>query len=130
MLISLTNNLKTFTSFSLDFIKILTESLQKHSLSHKTAIVANCSRDTRHWQIQHRHFNFWQYVIYYHVTYLSQSESTLYSCLNFKEPVTWNRSDIWSLSNNNRIRIHNHLVHKWTLKHSAKLAKFGQIQFE
>ena len=34
----------------------------------------------------------------YHVTYVFQSESTLYSCLNVKELVAWNKRDIWSSS--------------------------------
>ena len=33
-----------------------------------------------------------------HVTFKFQSESTLYSCLNVKELLAWNRCDIWSLS--------------------------------
>ena len=63
-------------------------------------------------------------VCYYHVTYASQSESTLYSCLNAKEPLAPNRRDIWSLSDSNSTRTHNHLVHKQTFKHSPKLAKW------
>ena len=35
-----------------------------------------------------------------------------------------NRGDIWSLSDCNGLRTHNHLVRKWTLNHSAKLAKW------
>ena len=34
----------------------------------------------------------------YHVTYVFQSESTLYSCLNVKEVLARNRREIWSLS--------------------------------
>ena len=48
-------------------------------------------------------------LCYYHVTYLFQSESTLYSCLNVKELPAWNKHDIWSLSGSNVIRSHNHL---------------------
>ena len=51
-------------------------------------------------------------VCYYHVTYVFQSESTLYSCLNVKEPLARNRHKIWSLSDCNRTQTHNHLVHK------------------
>ena len=50
----------------------------------------------------------------YYVTYAFQSESTLYSCLNVKEPPSRNRRDIWSLSDSNRIRTHNHLIRKRT----------------
>ena len=62
-------------------------------------------------------------VCSYHVTYAFQSESTLYSCLNVKELFAWNRCQIWSLSDCNGTRTHNHLVHKRTLNHLAKLAK-------
>ena len=47
------------------------------------------------------------------------SESTLYSCLNAKELLVRNRRDIWSLSDCNRTRTHNHLVRKRTLNHLA-----------
>ena len=46
----------------------------------------------------------------YHVTYAFQSESTLYSCLNVKELLAWNRSKIWSLNDCNWTQTHNHLV--------------------
>ena len=36
-----------------------------------------------------------------HVTYVFQSESTLYSCLNVKELLAQNRHEIWSLSDSN-----------------------------
>ena len=48
----------------------------------------------------------------YHVMYVSQSESTLYSCLNVKELLTWNRCNIWELGDCNRTGTHNHLVCK------------------
>ena len=50
-----------------------------------------------------------------HLTNAFQSESALYSCLNVKELLAQNRRNIWSLSNSNGIRIHNHLVRlaKW-----------------
>ena len=51
-------------------------------------------------------------ICYYHVTYSFKSESTLYSCLNVKELLPRNRRSIISLSDNNRIRTHNHLVYK------------------
>ena len=54
-------------------------------------------------------------VCYYHVTYVFQSESTLYSCLNVKELFTQNRRDIWSESYG--ILTHNHLVRKRALNH-------------
>ena len=63
-------------------------------------------------------------VCSYHVTYTFQSESTLCSCLNVKELLAWNWREIWSLSDCNRTRTHNHLVCKWTLNHLAKAAKW------
>ena len=48
---------------------------------------------------------------------------TLYSSLNVKELLAWNRRNIWSLSSSNRIRSLNHLAHKRTPNHLAKLAK-------
>ena len=49
-------------------------------------------------------------ICYYHVTYLFRSESTRYSWINVKELLARNRYDIWSLSDSNGIRTHNHLV--------------------
>ena len=63
-------------------------------------------------------------VCCYLVTYAIPSESSLYSCLNVKELLTQNRRDIWSLSDNNGIWIHNHLVCIRILNHLAKLAKW------
>ena len=50
----------------------------------------------------------------------------LYSivCLNVKELLARSRRYIWSLSEFNGIRTHNHLVRKRTLNHLAKLAKW------
>ena len=59
-----------------------------------------------------------------HVTYVFQSETTLNSCLNVKDLLTWNKCDIWSLSDCNGIRSHNHLVRKRTLNHLAKLTNW------
>ena len=63
-------------------------------------------------------------VCSYHVTYAFQSESTIYSCLNVKELLARSRLEIWNLSDCNWTRTHNHLVHKRTLNHLAKLAFF------
>ena len=60
-------------------------------------------------------------VCYYDVTWEFQSESILYSCLNVKELLAGNRRYIWSLSDSNGIRTHNHLVRKRTLNHLASL---------
>ena len=51
-------------------------------------------------------------VCSYHATYAFQSEFTLYSCLNVKEFFAQSRLEIWSLSDCNWTRTHNHLVHK------------------
>ena len=48
-----------------------------------------------------------------------------HSYLNVKERLARHRRDIWSLSDSNGIRTHNHLVQKRTLNHSHKLAFFG-----
>ena len=63
-------------------------------------------------------------VCSYHVTYTFQNEFTLYSCLNFKKRLAWNRRDIWSLSGSNGIQTHNQLIHKRTLNHLSKLDKW------
>ena len=64
-------------------------------------------------------------VCSYYVTYLFQSESTLYSSLNVKELLARNRREIWSLSDCSWTRSHNHWIRKRkrTLNHLAKLAK-------
>ena len=59
-----------------------------------------------------------------HVTYMFQREYTLYICLNIKELLARSRREIWSLSDCNWTRIHNHLVHKRTLNYLAKVAKW------
>ena len=63
-------------------------------------------------------------VCSYHVTYAFQSESILYSCVNVKELLARNRREIWSLSDCNWTRTHNHLVHKRKLNHLAIPAKW------
>ena len=60
-------------------------------------------------------------VCYDHVTYVFQSESTLYSCMNVKEFLARNKRDICSLSDSNGIRIQNYIVSKRTFSHSSKL---------
>ena len=54
-----------------------------------------------------------------HVTYVFQSESTLYSCLNVKELLARNRREIWRWSGCNWTRTQNNLVLKRTLNHLA-----------
>ena len=57
-------------------------------------------------------------VCSYHVTYVFQSESTPYCCLNVKALLVQNRCNAWSLNDCN------HSVCKETLNHLAKLAKW------
>ena len=67
-------------------------------------------------------------VCFYHVKHAFQGESTLYGCLNVKELLARNRREIWSLSDCNETRTHNHLVRKRTLNHLAKLALMVQCE--
>ena len=46
-------------------------------------------------------------------------------CLNIEELLARSRRHIWSLSDSNGIRTHNHLVRKRTHKHLAKTGQFG-----
>ena len=56
-------------------------------------------------------------VCYCQVTYMFQSASTLYRCMNVKELLAQNRRDILSLSDSNGLRTHNnHIVRRFTLK--------------
>ena len=59
-----------------------------------------------------------------HAMYAFQSESTLYGCLKVKALLAQSRHKIWSLSDCNWTRTQNHLFHKGTLNHSAKLVKW------
>ena len=45
-------------------------------------------------------------------------------CLNVTEVLAWTRCHIWSLSDSNEIRTHNHSVRKRKLNHLAKLSKW------
>ena len=63
-------------------------------------------------------------IFSYHAMDTFQSYSTLYICLNVKEFFARNKHDIWSLSNCNETRTHNHLVCKRTLNHLAKLTEW------
>ena len=57
----------------------------------------------------------------------SRFRINLYSIVAWmsRNPFLENRHDIWSLSDSNRVRIHNHLVGKRTLDHLAKLGKLS-----
>ena len=59
----------------------------------------------------------------YHVTHVSQSESTLFIWLNVKELLAQDNYDILSLNHCNGIRIRNHLLSKQILNDLATLAK-------
>ena len=76
-----------------------THVIRKRTLNHlaKLAKWLSCVMSTVH-----------LIVCSYYVTY----ESTVYSYLNAKELFAQNRRDIWSLSNCNETRSHNHLVCK------------------
>ena len=67
-------------------------------------------------------------VCFYHVTYAFQSESTLYSCLNVNKLLARSRREIWSLSDCNWTWTYNHLVHKRTVNHLAKLAEWLSVR--
>ena len=54
------------------------------------------------------------------------SESNFWGCLNVKGILARNRRGMWRLSDCNETRTHNHLVHKWTLNHLAKLASLTE----
>ena len=64
----------------------------------------------------------WQCVIMFCTSFRVNPHSII--CLNVKELLAESRRHIWSLSDSNMIRIHNHLVRKRTLNHLAKLAKW------
>ena len=67
----------------------------------------------------------WQYVIIMsHTSFRVNPHSIV--CLNVKELLAQRRRHIWSLSDSNEIRTHNHLVHKQTLNHLAKLASLAK----
>ena len=57
------------------------------------------------------------------MTFVFQSDPTLYSCLNVKEPPAQNKCGNWKLSDTNGIWTQNLLVCKQTLRHLLKLAK-------
>ena len=65
----------------------------------------------------------WLYVIIMSCTSLSMNPHSIV-CFNVKELLARSRHHIWSLSDSNGIQTYNHLVHKWTLNHLAKLAKW------
>ena len=44
--------------------------------------------------------------------------------LNVMDFLAWSRRNIWSLSDSNEIRTHNHLVRKRTLNHLTMLVKW------
>ena len=62
--------------------------------------------------------------------YKFQSGSTLWSFLDLKELLVWNRRHIWSLSDRNRTQTHNHFVRKQKLKHLSVRYKLSGCGFE
>ena len=91
--------------------------IQGMSMLGKVEVLWDCIRIRSIWSM---------IVCSFHITYAFHSESTLYSCLNVKELLAWNRRKIWSLSDCNWTRTHNHLVRKRTLDHLAKLASLAK----
>ena len=65
----------------------------------------------------------WLYVIVISRTSFRMNPHSIV-CLNVMELLARSRHHIWSLSDSNMIRTHNHLVRKRTLNHLAKLAKW------
>ena len=65
--------------------------------------------------------------MFLYVTYAFQSESTPCICLNVKELLARNKAKIWSLSDSNWTRTHNHLVRKRTFSHLAKTCQMIQL---
>ena len=63
----------------------------------------------------------WLYVIIMSRTSFRVNSHSIV-CMNIKELRARSRRHIWSLSDSNEIRTHNHLVRKRTLNHLAKLA--------
>ena len=87
-------------------------------------------RPQKHWfdgmDIDHKTTSFLT-VCSCHLTYTFQSESILYSCLNVKELLARSRCKIWSLSDCTWTCTQNHLGHKRTLNHLAKLTKLAKL---
>ena len=81
----------------------------------------------RFWDISFQSEQYPVTVCSYHVTYAFQSEFTLHICLNVNKFLAQSRREIWSLSGCNWTRTHNHLVHKQTLNHLAKVAKLAKL---
>ena len=79
-----------------------------------TAVSNECHWFTSQWCVS------WRYV------FIMSLRVTPCCCLNVKELLARNRRHIWRLSGSNGIRIHNHLVHKRTLNHLAKLANLAK----
>ena len=84
-------------------------------------IIATVESVKRKFKLKIPHCKYECLNVLYHVTCAFQGESTLNSCLNVMEVLAQSRREIWSLSDCNWTRTHNHLVHKRTLNHLAKL---------
>ena len=99
----------------LKYLNIILVTSQQHTVILSDRTFNPTTR--REWMFYQKNMT----VCYCHVMYTFQSESTLYNCLNARELLAWNKCDIWSLSDSKGIWTHNHLVHKRTLNHLAKL---------
>ena len=62
----------------------------------------------------------WLYVIIMSRTSFRENPHCIV-CQNVKDLLVRGRCHIWSLSDSNETRTHNHLVRQWTLNHLAKL---------
>ena len=62
-------------------------------------------------------------MCYYHATYEFQSESTLYTLPECQGTTCSKQAPYLKFKWQNGIQTHNHLVHKKTLNHLAKLAQ-------
>ena len=65
----------------------------------------------------------WLYVIIISRTSFRVNPHSIV-CLNVKDLLAQSRCEIWSISDSNGIRTHNHWFSKRTLNHLAKLAKW------
>ena len=81
---------------------------------------ANFKDDLIVWKYLYYDKNIVYVIIMSHKSFRVNLQSIV--CLNVKELLAWRRRHIWSLRESNGIRIHNHLVSKWTLNHLSKLA--------
>ena len=90
-------------------------------LSGNTLLAQVCSKKIK---INNLSWNLVARLIQMYVIIMSRTSSRVnwhyIACLNVKELLAGSRHHIWSLSDSNEIRTHNHLVRKRTLNYLAK----------